>query len=203
MKVDSPQPYPVAVIVLAAGESRRFQGKNKLLLPLQGKPLLRHTLDKFNDFPCTQKIVVLGASAEQLLPLVDSNTFHVIVNKAYEKGIATSIQCGTRVTSSAAIGFMFYLADMPFVKVDTLHTLCQFFLSQTKPVFVVPTYRSQRGNPVVISREFRNDLLQLQGDQGARQLFARFHECVREVAVADEGILMDIDSLEDYRKFSF
>ena len=89
--------------------------------------------------------------------------------------------------------------DMPAIRTETaLHAI-----SVARPGrIVVPTFDGRRGHPVVFSREFRDDLLLLRGDSGARLILERYPEAVDMIAVSDPGILFDVDTTDDLRNMT-
>lgn len=91
--------------------------------------------------------------------------------------------------------YVIALADMPYIQPATILEVSSAL--QTRTSIVVPTYRTQRGHPVGFSAKYRNDLLALQGDQGARSIIQRYAHEVTFLATEDVGILKDIDTPAD------
>jgi molybdenum cofactor cytidylyltransferase len=86
------------------------------------------------------------------------------------------------------------LADMPQVDAALVDRLIGAFDPERGALIVVPTIEGKRGNPVLWSRRFFPDLMELQGDIGARHLIGRFPEAVIEVAVEGHAALTDVDT---------
>jgi len=174
----------VSAIVLAAGFARRMKQKQKLLLPLQQKPILAWVLESLVAAPFRH--------------LLTSFPIRWIENPEAECGLARSIQYGVRTASDAATGYLFVLGDMPKVQPRTYATLLRQH-DQFPDRILVPRYHGQRGNPVLFPACFRDALLQLSGDQGARSLLQRYAARIRWIDLDDPGILIDVDTDEDYQ----
>jgi len=106
--------------------------------------------------------------------------------------MSASLMCGVRQTIDAA-GWVVALGDMPFVQPATHAALLSAL--QDGVAIAAPSYQGKRGNPVAFSAAHREQLLQLQGDQGARSLLQRHP--VHQVLVEDKGIHRDIDTRAD------
>lgn len=165
-------PSPV-VLVLASGRGERFvasggQG-SKLQALLAGKPVLEHTLD------------AVRASG---LP------FHV--EDAGHPGMGDSIAAAVRATRDAG-GWLVLPGDLPLVRAETLRAVAQG-LDLGDAGVVVPVCRGDRGHPVGFSRACGDALALLAGPKGAASIVAAHR--VREIAVQDEGILVDVDTVQ-------
>jgi len=118
----------------------------------------------------------------------------VVVNQHADSGMASSIVAGI-MASSEADGWLIALADMPWVKPETMRGLKEKILQGES--MVAPVCENRRGNPVGFSRQWKQDLLKLQGDHGARDLLANSPEKLFKYHTDDKGILMDIDYPSD------
>ncbi len=194
-------PWPVEAIVLAAGQSRRMGRQNKLLLDCGNRCLLEVVVERLVTLPFREVLVVLGNDARQFKSLLASYPVRIVENPQYRQGIATSIRAGVREAPEDVRGYLFYLADMPFVRPQTLRRLCRAFLNHPTSRIVIPTYNRQRGNPVIVPRELKTALLELKGDVGARQLLQRYSGNLLELPVDDPGIHRDIDTEADVRRW--
>lgn len=188
----------VSAILLAAGKSERF-GKPKQLLKLGEKTLLERSLDTLLASPVEEVIVVLGYKAEEIARKVKLRRAKVIVNPDYEEGMSSSIRKGLSLVSKNANGVLIALADQPLVEEKVLQALIAAFQSQDKGIFI-PIYRGARGHPVLFSIKYKEELLQLRGDVGGREIVNRHPQDVLEVAVDTPSILLDIDTEEDYQQ---
>ncbi len=191
---------PVTLIVLAAGKSIRMGDKNKLLLPLKGKPLLEYILERLKPVPVFEKLVVINPADKRIRSLIDPHFYRLVLNPDYEEGIASSIRYGVWASKDTAQGYLFYLADMPLISLQTIHELLMKFDSMHPRRILIPSFKGKRGNPVLVGRAYRRHLLTLQGDKGARQIFKEAQEHIQEIQVGDPAILWDIDTESAYEE---
>ncbi|HEY4711225.1 MAG TPA: nucleotidyltransferase family protein [Dehalococcoidia bacterium] len=87
--------------------------------------------------------------------------------------------------------------DQPFVDSQTINSLVEAFIANNKGI-IIPVYQGRRGNPVIFAIRYKDELLNLKGDVGGREIIKRHPDDVLEVAVNCEGILLDIDTMENY-----
>lgn len=190
-------PVTFAIIILAAGSSRRL-GRPKQLLSYNGTSLLSHVIDQANLSGADPVIVVLGAGANELLKEIDDKKIHSIVNPYWEQGIASSIRAGVttlQVIAPAIQAVTIAVCDQPFLSATLLQQLQAKFL-ETKSPIVASSYGTTIGTPVLFDRSCFTDLLRLHGDKGARQLILSRPGDVVTVEFPKGSI--DIDTPEDY-----
>jgi molybdenum cofactor cytidylyltransferase len=197
----------VAAIVLAAGASTRF-GANKLLYPftIHGLtlPLAAHSLRPWLD-TFERVTVVVKAEEENFCREIEtalgnaaSAKIHWCVCRHAVQGMAASLACGVQANVGAR-AWLIGLADMPAVPQQALVDVHAALLSGAK--LVAPFKNSRRGHPVGFASEYREDLLSLQGDEGARQILARDKEKIIALQIDDAGIFADIDIPSDLLRF--
>lgn len=190
---------PVAGLVLAAGRSTRMGEANKLLLPLRGKPMLRHAVEAQLASKARPVLVVTGhqqGEIEQALAGLDVVCLH---NPVFGEGLASSLRAGIAALPESAPGVIVSLGDMPNVTAPVLDRLAQAFADAPDALAVVPTLLGQRGNPVLLSRALFTKVAALTGDQGARKLLEEAGDAVIEVPLDDPAIALDIDTPEALR----
>lgn len=189
----------ISAVILAAGMSKRM-GIPKQLMDYNGKPMLRVVVENTIKAPVDEIIVVLGNEAIQAARSLEGLAVKLAVNKNYAKGQSTSVRAGLELVERRARGVLFVLGDQPLVKVETIRLLVDSF--KEKGGIAAPFYNGVRGNPVL----FENSLLQcadeIRGDQGARGIIELHPGLLNRVDVNDPGVLIDIDTWEDYRRLS-
>ena len=190
----------ISAIVLAAGQSRRM-GQPKQLLEWQGSTLLQHVLQNVIRSIADETILVLGYEAERIGKTLSGLPVRIVVNPDYPSGMASSLQRGLLAMEPISEAFMFVLADQPGVGPDIINAVIRTF-RQTglKRRIVRPVYRGMPGHPILMSADYRQDLLQLKGDVGARQILSDHPEDITEIEVDRDAVLVDMDTPEDYRK---
>ncbi len=182
---------PVSAIVLAAGKSSRM-GKLKQLMPLGKSTILEQTLKNLLDSTVAEVIVVLGHKAEEITKRLSGRPVKVVVNPLYRKGMGSSIAAGLRFVDRQAQAVMLVLGDQPYVDSPTINRLIDAFGSNNKGI-AIPTYRKQRGHPLIFDRKYQAQLSRLSGDVGGREIIKQNPQDILEVPVKCEGIIIDID----------
>ncbi len=185
-------------ILLAAGYSKRF-GSNKLLQALPpggpdaGVPIAlasaKHLLEILPD-----SIAVVRPRAQKLAALLRDAGCNTVVCRNAADGMGTSLAAGVRASADAD-GWVVALADMPFIRGDTIRTVVGAL--QGGAVIVAPGYKGQRGHPVGFGRSCLEELSVLVGDQGARELLSRHADALVLRETDDPGVLRDIDRPSD------
>jgi molybdenum cofactor cytidylyltransferase len=186
----------VAAIVLAAGGSERMR-QPKQLLPIAGRPMVRHVAEAVCAAGLAQVIVVTGAHAAAVAVALADLPVDLAINDSWAEGMSSSMRTGLRVLRPEVQAVLMVLADQPALTTDLLQLLVARYRATGAPI-VAPVYRGQRGNPVLFDRALFPELLAVHGDRGGRMLIARYREQVEHVEVDDPAVLMDIDSPKDY-----
>ncbi len=195
----SPPPSDLTAIVLAAGRSRRMGEANKLLLPFRGAPIVRRAVRVATAAPVRNVVVVTGHERARVEEVLAGAKARLIHNPDYPSGMASSLRTGVAAAPDDASGFMILLGDMPLIGVDTLALLARRFGNLPPRAILIATTEEQRGHPVVFDAAYRDDLLRLDGDVGARAIIEANRAHVIEVDVDDPGILRDVDTHAAYR----
>ena len=140
----------ISAILLAAGQSKRMGGKNKLTKKIQGSPLIKLTVKNILVSSIDELIIVLGYQKEIIEKLIDKNEkIKFVFNKDFESGMASSIKTGLKNLSEKTEAFFICLGDMPMVSHDIYNQLIK---SKDNKEIIVPTYKRQQGNPVLFNK---------------------------------------------------
>ncbi|MBS7623707.1 molybdenum cofactor cytidylyltransferase [Candidatus Bathyarchaeota archaeon] len=187
----------ISAILLAAGESSRM-GRTKQILKFRESTILQETVRNLLGSKIDELIVVLGHDADKLRRLLSlESRARLVLNQEYRKGIGSSIRCGVQSADPNTEAFLIALADQPLIRTEIIDLLIERY-RVTHAGIVAPVYRSIKGHPVIISRKYRNELLKLSGDRGARDLLERHRDDTVNVEVDSPEILQDVDREEDY-----
>jgi len=184
----------VTAIILAAGRSTRMGGPNKLLAELGGKSLVRLVTEQALASKAHDVIVVTGHQAELVEKALAGLDVKFVRNPDFAEGLASSVKAGIAAVPDDADGAVICLGDMPMISAQLIDHLIEAFAPDRGNLIAVPVSDGRRGNPVLWSRRFFNELMALDGDIGARHLIARHGEAVAEVAVEGFGAFLDIDT---------
>jgi len=206
---------PVAGIILAAGEARRF-GRPKQLLDWRGEPFVRVVAKTALEAGLSPIAVVTGAHADDVAHAVNDLPVHIVYNREWQSGQASSIRVGLSLhphlplqgtpninqrfggrAGEGAGGAIFLLADQPQVTPAILHALVEEHASTLAPI-IAPMVLDQRANPVLFDRVTFPDLLTLEGDVGGRGIFSNYS--AHYLPWHDDALLLDVDTPEHYQR---
>lgn len=185
-------------ILLAAGFSRRFGVANKLLQALPDGRLMAVAAAENLIQAIPNSIAVLRADNKPLADLLTSKGFKLVFCDDNTTEMADSLVTAVRFSAQwtdSDEGFVIALADMPYIASETIAAVAAS-LKQGASI-VVPTYQTKRGHPVAFASQFRQELENLQGDEGARSIIKRHADQITFLACDDAGILADIDTVAD------
>jgi molybdenum cofactor cytidylyltransferase len=186
-----------AIIILAAGPSSRL-GKPKQNLVYQGKTLLQRAIKAGLDSTCNTITVVLGANLDSIRPTIKDSRVHIIYNQDWEEGMASSIRIGIskiRQLEAKTTSVILMLCDQPFVDASLLNQLVQ---KKSLKGIVASSYNGIIGAPVLFDAAYFDELLLLEGQEGAKKLLLKYPDDIDTVSFP-LGII-DIDTMEDYEK---
>jgi len=191
----------VAAVVLAAGQSRRMGGPNKLLMPVNGVPLIRKTVETVSAAGLAEIVVVLGHQGAEVRAALANLDVRFVTNPHYAEGLSTSLKVGLGAVSDDIDAALVCLGDMPLLRSDHLRALLAGFEPAAGRLIGVPTHRGKRGNPILWARRFFDDMRQVSGDTGARHLIGMHESLVYEVEFDDTAVLTDLDTAEQWQRF--
>jgi len=184
----------VTAVILAAGRSTRMGGPNKLLADLGGKPLVRIVTEQALASKAKSVIVVTGHQADLVEKALDGLDVKFVRNPDFALGLASSVKAGVSAIPGEADGAVICLGDMPMISAQLIDHLIEAFAPDRGNLIAIPVSDGRRGNPVLWSRRFFNELMTLDGDIGARHLIAKHGEAVAEVPVEGFGAFLDVDT---------
>lgn len=185
------------IVLLAAGASARL-GRPKQLLPYRGDYLLTHAIKVAERVKTPVTVVVLGAEAEKLLHELRGFDIKPVVNQQFSDGMASSIRCGVQYILDyypTITNMIMMVCDQPYV--DTAHILSLIACHQaTGAKIVASNYHDRKGVPALFNKEIFQELLNLQGDVGAKWIIEKYHTETATVFLPLGEI--DIDTEEAY-----
>lgn len=186
----------VGAVLLAAGASRRL-GQPKQLLPIDGKPLIvrmAECLLATNTWPV---VVVLGAHAEEIRPVLARLPVLVSENPAWSEGMASSLRTGIGALqqfSRSLDAALVTVCDQPALCPEVVRQLVAMQRASGRSM-VAAHYAGRNGVPALFLREHFHALSELTGEEGARLLLNRHPELVATVALPD--LAVDLDTPDD------
>jgi molybdenum cofactor cytidylyltransferase len=188
----------IAGIVLAAGMGSRM-GQTKQLLSFGATTLLGEVVQSARRSDLAQVIVVLGHCAKEIEEKTDLSGTHIVINRHYTEGQATSLRAGLDAVNRQYSGAMFLLADQPLVDRQILNTLIAAW-QKCKRQILIPCHNGVRGNPVIVGTPLFSALSRITGDRGARVMFEAYRDRIEKIEIHNPAILTDVDTKEDYRR---
>ena len=180
-------------ILLAAGSGSRFGGGKLLHCLADGTPIGVASLRNLRA-ALPEVLAIVRSGDDALRSLIEAEGIAVRICTDAHLGMARSFVCGIDASHDAD-GWVIALGDMPFLLPQTIKTVAER-VAQTGRI-AIPAYRGQRGHPVGFGNRYLDELMKLQGDEGARSVIAR-HSCDLEIVDCDDrGILRDVDTPAD------
>ena len=189
----------VTGVILAAGQGRRM-GEPKQLLPLGGKPMVWHVAMAACQAGFDEVMVITGAYASAVKQVLQDLPLQVIYNEDWAQGQSTSVKKAVQSITSEDQAVVFLLADQPLVNSSLINEIIKAYREKNASI-IIPRVLNQPGNPVLFDLGvWRSSLLQLSGDEGARQIIRQNQEAIHYIELLDGQIFVDVDTPAEYEK---
>jgi molybdenum cofactor cytidylyltransferase len=189
----------IAAVVLAAGMSTRM-GANKLLVEVEGEPLVRRVVRCAEASRARPIVVVTGYEHDRVGAALANAKCTLVHNPGFGEGLSASLRVGLRAVERCD-GALILLGDMPAISSSLIDRMISAFNPANGRAICAATFRGRRGNPVLFDRRFFPELETISGDIGARTIVVRYGDLVCDVEADDDGPLTDIDTLEELERF--
>ena len=188
----------ISAIVLAAGQSKRMGGDNKLIKKYNKKYLINHIIGTLIKSKVNKIIVVLGFQKSKVRKItVKNKKINFVFNKNYKSGMAGSIKAGLKRISKRSIGFLIVQADMPLISKKIINSLCYAIENNNKEI-VVPIYKRNMGNPIGFKSSMIKILNKTKGDSGAKKMIKRNKKKLSLIKVNSKSIFKDFNTQGDF-----
>ena len=197
-----PPNQKIIALVLAAGTSSRAGDINKLLINLQGAPMISKIVDEINQTSANRIVVVTGHDSDAIKSSLFNFDIIFAHNPNYMDGISSSLKKGFEIIhglESNCDGVMICLGDMPLVSHEQLQKIINCFSSLNNNTICIPTFGGKRGNPVLIGKNFFTLIDKIDGDIGMRSIINNYNNSIFEIKMDNKSILMDIDTPEEIK----
>lgn len=191
-----------AGVILAAGASSRM-GRDKALLPWRGGTFLSAAIRALQ--PRTDLVIVVaGANAAELAPIVNANAGFIVINPNPERGQFSSLQVGLQeVLNRGRDAAVITLVDRPAPAVATIEQIKNAFLSAGDETWaVVPEFAGRHGHPIVIGREMIGAFLDAPASSSAREVEHSLQNHILYLPVVDPLVAANVDTPEDFEKLT-
>ena len=188
----------IKAILLAAGQSKRLNGENKLIKKFKNKPLINHSLTTLIKSKVKTIIIVLGYQKKEIKNIIKKNKKNVYVtNNKFRLGMSSSIKIGLKKISKKDKGFIIVQSDMPFIKTSIINKIYNSILYKKKIVHVLK-YKKKIGNPIGFNISILSKFKKIKGDIGARYMVKRLKQSTNYIEVRSSKIFKDIDKKSDF-----
>jgi molybdenum cofactor cytidylyltransferase len=196
----------ISSILLAAGESSRMKGENKLSKKIDGIPIIKYAVKNILGSSIDELIIVLGHEKSIIENIIDKNKkIKFIYNENYKSGMSSSIKKGLNNINKKSEAFFICLGDMPNVNQNIYNKLIKSrynynkkFSSEKKKEIIVPTFEEKNGNPILFSKFMTKQILNINGDAGAKEILELNKNKILYVPIKNSGITLDFDTEEDF-----
>lgn len=191
----------LAAVILAAGESKRM-GKPKALVSFQGLTFAEYLLAATRLPRVGITRIVVGAHADEIRAKLKIDPSAIVVNPDWPKGQLSSIHAAIQsLPANGTEGLILCPVDHPLVSLAVIAELIKQF-DATGKLIALPTYRGKRGHPVIFRASLYDELLAAAPDVGARAVVWNHAQDIKEVAVEEEGVVLNLNDPETLRKVS-
>jgi molybdenum cofactor cytidylyltransferase len=175
-------------------------GRIKQLLPLGNKPVISHCLDTLIASEINDIVVVFGPHRAEILRVIAPlpNLVKIAYNDIPGSEMAESVRIGLGVINTSSSGVLVCLSDHPMVSRETIKTLIGVHREDPDRI-IIPLYRGTRGHPTLFPARVIREVLT---GRTLREITSKHPEKARYLEVQDEGVILDLDTVEDYKKLS-
>lgn len=195
--IDKPQ---IAGILLAAGHSSRM-GQPKALLDYNGSSFIDTILNHLYRAGCDPVMSILGESGDLICQCTTVNNYECHYNPVPEEGMLSSLKIAIKKLPASCAGFILALVDHPVVNQDTYQNIVVAARRNPKRI-IIPRFYGKKGHPVFFGRSYFKQLLDTPDGSGARIVVRDNQQDIHFLDLEDEGILYDIDTPEELRKWA-
>jgi len=164
--------------------------------------MIAHAVDTLLASRVDEIIVVLGHESDRVKEAIGQRRVKIIENLHYREGISTSINAGLTAISSHARAIMIYLADQPLIESEEINFLIRSFdeADKANKSIIVPFFRGQRGNPVLVSSSYKASMLGISGETGCRRVIKQNPGEILAIEMDTDHVVRDVDTIEEYER---
>ena len=188
----------IAVTILAAGGSTRMAELNKLLLLIDGKPMIYSVCKMVLDAKVNQIILVTGYQNKKVEKSIPKGIYTIVNNVEWENGMMSSIYAGMSRLDKDVEGNMIVLGDMPLISTRTINKIIEEFKKHNGNHIVYPVYNSRQANPVIFPRKYFSEILSSKGDKGCKRVLKKYPGDAVGIPINTDEVIIDCDTRDDY-----
>ncbi|MDC3087248.1 NTP transferase domain-containing protein [Paracoccaceae bacterium] len=190
-------------VILAAGNSTRMGKDNKLLKNIDGTPLIRNIVLEITKSDLDSCSIVLGYQSDKVADVIKDLNINLILNPLWKEGQASSLRAALNSLTSSYSDVLIMLGDLPGIKSSHINRIIEEHLSSEnrRSKITIPSFKGEKGNPVIWGRSFFHDLSNLEGDAGGRVLFSQHPAAINLIEMNDPSVVTDTDTPEDFENY--
>ena len=196
----------ISAILLAAGQSVRMNGENKLTKEINGIPLVVYAVKNILGSAINELIIVIGHDQKLIKNIIKPNSkIKFAYNDNFKAGVSSSIKVGLNNISKKSEAFFICLGDMPNINQNIYNKMIKSrfnynkkLLKKKKKEIFVPTYNESEGNPVLFSKFMKEKIMEVSGDFGAIKIIKLNKEKTLYIPFKNDGIILDFDTQDDF-----
>ena len=192
----------IHAVLLAAGRSERMGRNNKLLLNVDGIPLVRKSAINILNSNVTSMTVVTGFDENKIVNALSGLNVNFVKNINFREGLSSSLKAGLANITPTPSAVIICLADMPKIQPEHINQLIENFDPLKGWEICIPTNNGKRGNPVLIGSRFFPYIFETSGDFGAKQVMKQHSDKIVDVEIGTSDINFDIDTQDEYENFT-
>lgn len=177
---------------MASGFSKRM-GEDKLLMEIDGVKMVERVIRSCKGSSLNELILVYRK--EEVRKIGEKYSIKTIYNPNATLGQSESMKLGIKAIKDCQ-AYMFLMGDQPFITGKLIDRLIEEYKND-KSTIIVPYYNGRNGTPVIFPSRFKDDLLQVEGDRGGRDIIRKNMSSVKKVIIYDGKLGLDVDRKED------
>jgi len=196
----------ISSILLAAGESSRMEGENKLVKEINGIPLIKYAVKNILGSAIDELVIVLGHEKLVIENIIEKNKkIKFIYNENYKTGITSSIKKGLNNISKKSEAFFICLGDMPNVNqniynkiIKTRYNYNKKLMPDKKKEIIIPMVDGKEGNPILFSKFMKQKILNVADGFGVKKVLEENKSKILYAPIKSSGITLDFDTKKDF-----
>jgi molybdenum cofactor cytidylyltransferase len=189
----------LSLIVLAAGKSTRMRGRNKLLIRIRKKAIVRRVVESALSSNVDEVIIVLGWEADKVRDELRDLPCRFVMNEDYEKGQSSSVKVGLAEMAAGTEAVLILPGDVAMIDTHSINKVIEAYNKRKSPI-VVASHTGRRGHPILLSKELFNEIELIdEATFGLKSVVVRHEIEVQTVETDSENVLLDIDTPQDLK----
>ncbi len=182
-------------IIFASGFSRRM-GEDKLLLEVEGEKIIERVVRASIKSNLDELILVYRK--EEIREIGEKYGLRTVYNPRAARGQSESMKLGIKNTCKGN-SYMFIVGDQPYISEDLINKLIYEYKDSQSSI-LIPYYNGKRGMPMIMSDIYKDELLNVVGDKGGRDIVKKYPHNLHKLDITEEKLGIDVDTIEDLRR---